>query len=224
MAPRSTKPLPATALAAALGLAACALSLGCRHELPPATVEAAALPPPAPGEGSVVFVRPRSSCDESDYTVIVNDQGRFVGNLAPGTLLSVSAAPGVHVFYAWSSLDQRIEKEPNFNPVSAVRVLVNGGGRESQVVGLFSAKPHFDCAGSNVFMTHLGTEFTSSEAHELVRQNQPVTADLASGQAALDAHPALLHTYLELGETKLRRNEEMHAREARRIAVHEEAQ
>jgi hypothetical protein len=182
---------------------------------------AAFLSAPQPGDASVVFVRPESSCDGGDYSIVVDDHGRFVGNVAPGTRVSVPVRPGTHIFYAWSSLDLRVEKEPNFNPVAAVRV--NAVPSQTEYVSLTDSRHHFECnAWMSVEMTP--QDVLSSDLAGWLNSSKAVVADRGAGQAALNARPALLQTDLELGQAKLQRLDELHAREERRRALTAELQ
>jgi hypothetical protein len=201
---------------------ASAVLAGCNHELPPATTIAASLPGPAGNDGSVVFVRPSSPCDTSGYSIVVDEHGRFVGNVDPGTQIAASVAPGPHVFYAWSSLDLRVEAVPAFNTVAAARVEVAPG--QTQHVALIVNRPTYNCLDwAVVDLRVIGqSDAYWDELQEALHTAQPVNVDVPAGQATLDAKPALLREYLEMGHTKLVHLEELHAREAQRRAVRAE--
>jgi hypothetical protein len=190
------------------------LAAGCTHELPPATTPVAALPSPNPSEGTVLFVRPRHACDSSDYAIVSDDQGHFVGNVAAGTQLASHVSAGPHVFFAWSDRDLRFAKEPNFNPVAATRVEARAG--ETSYV-LVSPRQR-QGAGSRCYrysyvtMRHVRRGDDEAETlQDWLRTTQPVVADHAEGQRLLDADPALLRANLDYGRARLARMEELTA-------------
>jgi hypothetical protein len=194
---------------------------GCETELPPATVPVAALAAPAPGQGSIVFVRPESQCDRSDYTIIADEQGNFVGNVVPGTRIAQPVSPGTHVFYSWSSYDLRIEKEPNFNTAGAVRVTV--APSETRYVSLTIFRSHYDCTDWPIIEMHAARKPGElADVQSMVASTKPVGVDRAAGQALLDAKPNLLQTNLDHGRWKLARLDDQHAREERSKATQAE--
>jgi hypothetical protein len=194
---------------------------GCETELPPATAPVAALAAPAPGQGSIVFVRPESQCDRSDYTIVADEQGNFVGNIGPGTRIAHPVTPGTHVFYSWSSYDLRIEKEPNFNTTGAVRVTV--APSETRYVTLLMYRPHYECQDWPVLeMNAARRPGELVDVQGMVASTKPVGVDRAAGQALLDAKPNLLHTNLDHGRWKLLRLDDQNAREERTKATQAE--
>jgi len=198
---------------------ASAVLAGCTHELPPATTVAASLPGPSGSDGSVVFVRPVSQCDTSGYTIVADENGRFVGNVEPGTQISASVTPGTHVFYAWSSLDLRVEAVPAFNTVAATRVDVSPS--QTQYVAIIVNRPTYNCLDwAIVNLRAVGQhDHYWDELQGALHSAQPMNVDTAAGQAILDAKPALLREYLGLGRTKMERLDEQRARDTQRRAV-----
>jgi hypothetical protein len=194
---------------------------GCEAELPPATARVPALAAPAPGQGSVVFVRPESQCDRSDYTILADDQGNFVGNVGPGTRIAQSVSPGTHIFYSWSSYDLRVEKEPNFNAAGAVRVTV--APSETRYVTVTMYRPHYECQEWPVVEMHAAHKPGElADVQSMVSSTKPVAVDRAAGQALLDAKPNLLQTNLDQGRWKLLKLDDQHAREERSKATQAE--
>jgi hypothetical protein len=189
----------------------CVFLIGCERGVPPAMSKAPSLDAPAAGDATVVFARVRNACDTSDHTVIVDDAGHFVANVMPGSRVSAAVAPGTHVFYAWSSRDVRSEKEPMFNPVSAIRVYAT---EEAPVyVALIVPFRHGSvtrCMGYGL------VELALASPSDELRDTQPLVADRGVGQAALDAAPAHLEAHLELGRAKLAALDDAAARAARR--------
>jgi hypothetical protein len=180
----------------------------CGSTLPPAMTPATGAPlTPDATQGSVVLVRPRSGCDTSDHTVVADEHGRFVANVAPGTHVAMTLAPGSYVFYAWSSRDVRFDKEPNFNPVSATRVQAAAG--QTKVVALHVLTR--EGATSNrcypyapVALRHVAPAAAEGE----LAGTQRLVADLAAGQAELDKDPARLKELMAFGERRMQRNED----------------
>ena len=197
---------------------------GCAREVPPAMTPSASLLAPPAGQAAVVFVRPLSPCDTSEYSIVVDDHGRFVGNVAPGTQIVVPITPGTHVFYSWSNIDSRSEREPSFNPVMATRVDARGEG--PQYVALIVQMQDSTVTRCNAY-SHVSMHRVRpgqrddtlwSDLQEWLRSTQPLVANQPAGQATLNANPALLQTHLELGHAKLRAMDDFHARKARRDA------
>jgi hypothetical protein len=146
--------------------------------------------------------------------VVVDANGRFVGNLAAGTKLTLPVKPGTHVFYSWSTVDWRLEAQPAFNPATATRVTVMAG--ETRYVGFTHINaPH--C--STIPILVMAVARSASDEAELSAATKMVVADRSAGQAKLEEQPAHLQTYLELGRWKLSQLDEDHAREARRAAM-----
>jgi hypothetical protein len=198
-----------------------AFLLGCEREVPPAMAPAATLPPLSPGNASVVFVRPTSPCDTSDYSIIVDERGRFVGSTSPGSRAAVSVAPGTHVFYSWSNSDLRIDGLPEFNPVAAVRV--SASAEAPSYIGLIVRERQSTVtrcdryAVVDMFSVRPGRRFWD-ELPEWLSSTKPLVADYREGQALLNANPAMLQSDLELGRAKLALLDDLWARQSRQDA------
>jgi hypothetical protein len=210
--------LSSSALLPLLCLAGAALGVGCEEALPPGTTIAEKAPALQGREAVVTFVRPVSPCDTGEYAVVVDDHGRFVGNVAAGTRVSYATEPGRHVFYAWSNVELVVLSNPNFSAVAAVRADVRPG--EPNYILMDSAKP---CQG------RLSLEIASvramrdpaaglAEVTGLLERTTPVNSDVVAGQAALDSRRARVHFYMELGKMTLRRRD-LAREEARRAAA-----
>jgi hypothetical protein len=178
----------------------------CGEDLPPAMTPVSALPAVAPGSASVVFVRPKSPCDTGDYEIIVDEQGRFVGNASPGSQLAVSVQPGTHVFYGWSARDLRIEGRPEFNPVAAARVnaIADGPTYVALVVEVrrTTSMRCWKYAVVDMYPSGPGRSYFQ-EIQEWLTSTTPLVADPPRGQSLLDADPAMLQSDLDLGRAKL---------------------
>jgi hypothetical protein len=151
--------------------------------------------------------------------VIVDADGRFVGNVGPGMQLNVPRAEGHQVYYAWSSHDLRVEREPNFDPVSAVRVDVHPG-RVHYVTLIVQVRSAYVSRCNPWALVDLHYLPTSGprrdEAEAWVRDGRWISPDSSAGQAEFDAAPARLASFLELGREKMRRIDDERARGARR--------
>jgi hypothetical protein len=179
----------------------------CGTSLPPAMAPAGATPD---ARDSLVFLRPRSACDTGDYTVVVDDAGKFVANVAPGARVGVALPPGPHVLYAWSSRDVRYDKEPTFNPVSATRVqAAEGAARylELRVLVRSDANKNRCYPYAPVAFHHV----PAGAAGEMLATTEPMrVADPAAGQADLEGNPERLKEHLAYGAQRLERREEVH--------------
>jgi hypothetical protein len=174
----------------------------------------AAVPSATP---TVVFVRPESPCDTSDYSVVVDERGRFIGNVAAGTQVVVPVSPGRHVFYSWSDRDLRFDKLPEFNPVAATRV--DAVGTETHYVALL-----VESRGSVVSRCYpyavvsMQPVTPGDELQEWLQSTQLLVPNQEAGQLALRSNSALLQTHLELGRAKLDQIDYATAKKARRDA------
>jgi hypothetical protein len=196
-AARVTLPWFLTAL-----LAACATSV----TVPPAMTPAAGSPVPDSSQGTIVLARPRSGCDTGDYSVVTDDHGRFIANVAPGTQVAATMVPGSYTLYAWSSRDVRFDSEPNYNPVAATRVRATAGQSEVIVlrVVMRQTASHRCYPYAPVTFRHVRPGESDDEA----ATTQQLVADQAAGQAEIEKDPARLKEHLEFGAERLRRNDE----------------
>ncbi len=143
-------------------------------------------------------------CDVGDYSVIVDAHGHFVGQLAPGTGVVATVAPGEHVFFGWSSIDLRDGRCPQLNPVAAVRV--NTAVASTSCVALIvrqrgSTLTRCDRhAAIDMLVVGEASPVLENASDDPTRLLPP---DYVLGQAMLDAHPAMLRSYTELGRAKL---------------------
>jgi hypothetical protein len=173
---------------------------------------------PGPSEASIVFVKPTSPCDHATYEVIVDERGHFVGNLAPGTRVALPVPPGPHTFYNWSStLDQvRVEQLPaGYVAVGAERLVAIAG--QVHHVALVVVPPCWQAYTRTRLVPPRSGLWDDLQGW--LSSTRAVVADRAAGQAALDANPALLQTYIELGQRQMARRDAARAREERRQAI-----
>ncbi len=189
------------------------LAAGCGTTVPPA-MSPAMTPAASPTTdvATVVFARPRSGCDTSDYTVVTDDRGHFVANIAPGTQAAVTRAPGPHVFYAWSSRDVRYDKEPGFNPVAATRLQAQAGQTRTVLfrVIMRDMLSNRCYPYAPVAMHHVAPTDTAT-AQEIAGLDR-LDADSIAGQAELDRDPERLKVLLAFGAQRLRRDDEARER------------
>jgi hypothetical protein len=207
-------PLALTIVATSLAFA----FVGCVDALPPGAVLASA-PPAAPGpsEASVTFVRPESACDTGEYTVIVDDHGRFAADVAAGTQVTVPVVPGAHAFYAWSHVDVHVNIERAYNPVAATRV--NAVAGRATYVSLEVESPCRSNRATFEMHQFAAAAAADKELEHWLGNTRAVTVDRAAGQARLEENPAHLAWRLELGQQRLRRVDEAEAAGARHAAL-----
>jgi hypothetical protein len=147
--------------------------------------------------------------------VVVDERGRFIGNVAAGTQIVVPVSPGQHVFYSWSDRDLRFGKLPELNPVAATRV--EAVGTETQYVALL-----VETRGSVVSRCYpyafvsMQRVARGDELEAWLQSTQILVPDREAGQLALRANADLLQTHLDLGRRKLALLDEQTARNARR--------
>jgi hypothetical protein len=194
----------ALAASTMLALAPFAL-LACERSIPPAmSIASPSAAEPAPGPSTVVFVRPGSPCDGSDYWVVVDAQGRFVGHLAPGTKVAASVEPGSHVYYAWSSVDLRtVVGTPDFNPVAAVRVGSDPGHTGYVALIVLQRNSTVTRCEPYALVNMMAVTAGDRDLGEWLAESKLLVADRSRGQALLDSNPAKLRNELALGRAKL---------------------
>ncbi len=179
----------------------------CGASVPPAMAPAAgAATPPDSAQSTIVFVRRASGCDTGDYTVVVDEHGRFVANVAPGTQVAVMTAPGSNVFYGWSSRNVRFEKEANFNPVAATRIQTTG--LQTKVVALRVILRESASNRCYPYAPVAMRQVPAGESDAELAGTERLVADQAAGQAELDKDPALLKAHLAFGARRVQTNEE----------------
>jgi hypothetical protein len=211
--------MPTRTTSAPLAFAVTALAFalaGCVDELPPATTPAITPATVGSHEVPVTIVRPVSRCDTGEYAIVIDERGHFIGNIAAGTKLSVAMERCHHALSAWSNVDLHVDRVVGFNPVAAVKV--DATGHEPRYVTLEVSEP---CQYRATFDMHSVAETDKAwgDVSEWLARATLVTADQAAGQARLDAKPAHLRSMLEFGATKLERNREVAARNARFEAI-----
>jgi len=185
---------------------------GCADALPPGTTPVAAAPvAPGPERALVTFVRPVSTCDTGEWAVVVDEHGQFVADIASGTRVYLETSPGVHHFYAWSSVPLE-SSDLGINPVGAVRVATRAG--ESAFVAVEYPQP---CQSRSAFeLQGISADGPrGGELREWLADTTAVSSDRAARQAALEASPVHLRRHIDLGEAKLRQLDEQRDRASR---------
>jgi hypothetical protein len=186
---------------ACLALAACAQPIvPAMHQLHGALPEAA-----PPGEARIVFVRPPSSCDTSDYPKIVDENGRFIANAGQNTSFVVTVPPGRHTFYAWPRDDLRMAKYPGYNPVAALQV-DTVAGELSRVAILILKGPSLSCrprAPAYELASYDASDAARAKFESWRRDATPMVADVEAGERDLWQRPDLVCDYLEAGRRRL---------------------
>ena len=105
---------------ALVGLAA--LTAGCATRQSPLMRSVMLLDTTAPRESAlVVFVRDSNPCDGGDPFRVVDDNGRFLGELVPSSKFAVRMEPGHHAFFTWQPHgDLPRDLYPDANQVGAL--------------------------------------------------------------------------------------------------------
>jgi len=195
-------------------VAVLAPAMGCLR-IPPAMTLAASVPPPAAGSASVVLVRPSQACDSGDYAVVVDERGRFVGNVGPGTRLAVEVSPGSQIFYAWNHI-QWVRRSNPIWPTGAARLnLTKGQTRYLLLDG---------CTGTTTLLNVVAQgDALWGDLQDGLRSTKPIVADRAAGQALLEQRPAELRRRLEVARRQLVELDTARERDAVRAGLAAEA-
>ncbi len=193
----------------AAALTALLAGAGCSSAVVPAMNKAEG--PPASGGAelaTVVFVRPDSACDTSDYPTIFDEGEHFVGNAAPSSSFAVHVPPGDHLFVAMPNVDQRLDKYPDFKPVGVVRVNVRAG-EVATVAVTIPGGARLRCPKHVWFVLDRRAP-SDDEVRHWLSTSQRFEPDAARGEADLQAKRAMADAYFAMAKEKLT------ARDARR--------
>jgi hypothetical protein len=135
-APHPRLPSPRLALAALLGVAACApYTPPFTAPSTPATPAPEAASEVGPGAASagdprvarLVFLWPATSCDPAGYFTLATARGRFIGNIARGSRLAVELPPGETTVVAWNDVVETATGEVNRSMVPVLRADLREG-------------------------------------------------------------------------------------------------
>jgi hypothetical protein len=186
----------------------CLALAGCSQPIVPAMHPAGAAPlsrPAAPGEASVVFVRPPSSCDTIEYPKIVDENGHFVGNAGPNTSFVVTVPAGRRAFYAWPNVDPRTAKYPTNHAVGAVLVDAPAGS-VGHVAILIPKGPSLRCfSGTPPYglVAYDESDAARAEFESWRRDATPMEPETEAGERDLERNPGLVCANIEAGRRGL---------------------
>lgn len=193
--------------------------LGCARSVAPSR---SPTPSSTPEDvATIVFVRPASAC-ASNLARIVDEGGRFVGVLAPGTSFAIpvqpmwyaGTAPSGAIFYVWPSLEWH--PKPGFidsGPVDFIRVIPRVHG--PTYVGVVQLSPRCEeLADLRFIFAHR----PSDETVEWSRSARPSNLDAREGQSLLDRDADATRRYFDLARA-LRERAESAQRDFNRLRV-----
>jgi hypothetical protein len=206
-------------LLVAVALAFSAPFLGaCAPTRPPFT--AASVPSAAdPHAATVVFLWPSTSCDTGGYYTLADADGKFVGNIAAGTQLTVPMAAGDHTLVGWNGSHAEADDAASMVSVPVLHATLEEG--RTYYVRL--AFGEWDDKGprqmhmirtarrvcfriGNVMSTAMVTLTPASEEwSELsawTSELQPTSSDAAAGQSWLDANQPIFTMHRDLAKTR----------------------
>jgi hypothetical protein len=87
----------------------------------------ARVPAASSAEAIVVFVFPSTPCDTQDYVVVVDEKGRWLGDVSARTRFFARVEPGEHLFFAWPHQELESLKYPDYNQVGAMAATIDAG-------------------------------------------------------------------------------------------------
>jgi hypothetical protein len=198
--------------AAKIALATCllvaGLSTACATRQSPLMRSVLLLDTTAPPDSAlVVFVRDSNPCDGGEPFRVVDDDGRFLGELIPASKFSVRVATGHHAFFAWQPYgDVPRELYPDANQVGALQAEFLPGKTYTVDVSITNATHGVrkTCFGYQFLSLHFVDPSTPSVA-EVLDRAAPFTPDAAAGQAALERDRTGVSAHITLGLQKLNR-------------------
>ncbi|MEO7110845.1 MAG: hypothetical protein ABI183_10435 [Polyangiaceae bacterium] len=157
--------------------------------------------PPAAGMARVVLIRPESQCDSSAYPIVVDESGHFVGEISQNSQASVDMPAGEHTLFAWPSVDARVEKYSDFDPVGVVTLHLKAGDTRYVEV-IIPQRLAAQCWHITTFgLRRIAA--TDSDLREWLATTKPITIDRAVGEAELARDPALVQTHIASGKREL---------------------
>jgi hypothetical protein len=182
---------------------------GCASADPPAVHAPSSTNPSAPstsatlaaGMARVVLIRPESQCDSSAYPIIVDENAHFVGEISQNSQASVDMPPGDHTLFAWPSVDARVEKYSDFDPVGVVTLHLKAGDTRYVEV-IIPQRLAAQCWHITTFgLRRIAA--TDSDLRDWLATTKPIAIDRAVGEAELARDPALVQTHIASGRREL---------------------
>jgi hypothetical protein len=166
--------------------------------------------PPAAGMGRIVLLRPESQCDTIAYPIIVDENAHFVGQISQNSQATIDMPAGDHTLFAWPSIDARVEKYPNFDPVGVVALHVKAGDtRYVEIVIPQRVSAQSQCWRITTFaLRHIRANDT--DLQEWLATTKPIAIDRAAGEAELARDPALVQTHMASGRRELEHFKALH--------------
>jgi hypothetical protein len=162
------------------------------------TASTASSPPPAgPGQASVVFVRPPSSCDSIDYTTIVDENGHFVGSAGGSTAFLVNVPAGRHVFYAWSHIEMPPDRY--YAPINAVALDLSEGS-VAHVEIRTAQGPGLRCYAKSLgyaLVPRDDSDAARAEFESWRRDATPLEPDVEAGERDLNETRSVVCSHIE---------------------------
>lgn len=153
------------------------------HALDPALVELARGEPSA-GERALLVVFPRSACSGSASSIVVDERGRFLGAVAPGTAALLTLPASVTTVAIFSSVEVTA---PVGTWHDAKRISVPSAPSRSGIVIRSARWSARECATGQYFDLEIATK--ESLENELAESEiRWVAPTGAGGQSWLDAH------------------------------------
>ncbi len=202
----SRMPSAKTSLAGSLLVAG--LIIGCAGRQSPLMRSVLLLDTTAPHDSAlVIFVRDSNPCDGGDPFRVVDDSGRFLGELIPASKFSVRMEAGHHDFFAWQPHgDLPRDLYPDANQVGAMSADLQAG--KTYTVDVSIRNPTHgvrnSCFGYLFLVMHFVDPSTPSVS-EVLDHATPFTPDAARGQAALEQDRTDVSAHITLGLQKLNR-------------------
>jgi hypothetical protein len=184
----------------------CLALAACSEPVVPAMHPASGSPlsrPAGPGEASVVFVRPPSSCDTVEDASIVDENGHFVGNAGANTTFAVTLPAGRHAFYVWPHVEPRPGPYSNSLPVAAV-LLDTKAGDVARIAILVPKGRSLRCNVSGYELAAAaGDNSARAELESWSHEARPLQPDAEAGERDLERNRPLVCAHVELGRRQL---------------------
>jgi hypothetical protein len=199
---------PIAPLAVSACVLAAGLSTACASRQSPLMRSVMLLDTTAPPDSAlVIFVRDSNPCDGGDPFRVVDDTGRFLGELIPSSKFSVRMATGHHAFFAWQpNGDLPRDLYPDVNQVGALEADFQPAKTYTVDVSITNATHGVrkTCFGYQFLALHF-VDPTSPPVAAILDDATPFTPNAALGQAALEQDRKSVSEHIALGLQKLSR-------------------
>jgi hypothetical protein len=197
---------PLSATLAGLALSVSCATLGCAGQRSPLMKSVMLLDTTAPPDSALLVVmRDSNPCDGGDPFRVVDDGGRFLGELTPHSKFAIRLPAGHHALFAWQPFgDLPTDLYPNANQVGALEGDFEAGKTYTAEVSVNNPTHAVrkTCFGYLFLSIHF-VDPSSPTVSEELSNAEPFTPDFVAGTAAVEKDRANVSAHIAMGMRKL---------------------